>query len=124
MAADLAQEELQRVGRRVGRRLDRRCRLRRALDDLDAAGLELVLQGVELERAERVQLHELVELALAHGAGLLRRGQQVLDRIVREDGLWGDRHPRRDPFAFVSESNTVASRCEPPRGASSSSVPC
>src|SRR5881227_1320474 len=76
VAAGLAQEELERVGRRlVGELLHDRRRRRLALlllGDLDPALVELPVERVDLERVERVELEELGEIGLADRAGGLR----------------------------------------------------
>ena len=97
MPAGLAQEELQRVGRRLERLrrrrrrlLGRRLRLGLALrlgEQLDPAPVELLIDGLGLERIELERLEHLDQLDLAQLAAGLRRLEQRRQLLAREDRL-------------------------------------
>jgi hypothetical protein len=97
VAARLAQEELQRVGRR----LERLCRRRRCLlgwrlrfglalrldEQLDAAPVELLIDGLRLERVELERLQQFDQLDLLQLAAGLRRLEQRRQLLGGEDRL-------------------------------------
>jgi hypothetical protein len=88
----LAQEELQRVGRRLERRrlLGRRLGLRLVLgldEQLDAAPVELLIDGLRLERIELEGLQQLDQLDLPELAARLRRFEQRRELLAGEDRL-------------------------------------
>ena len=92
VAAGLAEEELQRVGRRLARRRRRGGGAGGLLglgllDDVDAAGLELVAQRLELERLQLERLDELEQVQHAHGACGLGAVDEELQLLPVEEPL-------------------------------------
>ena len=89
MAAGLAEEELQGVGRRLGHGGDGRGRLRRRrrVDDLDPALVELAQERFVLERGELVRLDEVGELVQPDRAGLLARLEERSNVVLREQAV-------------------------------------
>ena len=95
--AGLAQEELQRVGRRLERLRRRRRRLLgrrlglglalRLDEQLDPAPVELLIDGVGLERIELERLQHLDQLDLPQLAAGLRRLEQRRQLLAGEDRL-------------------------------------
>ena len=97
VAAGLAQEELQRVGRRLVRGLERGRSglllfLRLLDDDVDPPPLELVEERLGLERVELMSLDQLSKLRLLDRARAFSVLQQSLDVLVLEDRLDLDGH--------------------------------
>ena len=89
MAAGLAQEELQRVGRGLldrgrGGWWRRLLFLRLLDDDLDPATVELAVEGVLLQRVELVCLEDVGELGCLQRPGLLGDVQELKELVVPE----------------------------------------
>src|SRR5205085_4347358 len=101
MPARLAQEELQRVRGGLGRHGDRRRRWRGlfalllVVDDLDAALVELAVDGLGLEHAQLQRLEHVVELRMPNRSGLLSSLEQLLEVRAREYGVQLDRRHTR-----------------------------
>ena len=92
MTASLAKKELQRVGRRLDRRRQQRGdRPLVVVLDVDAAALELAVDGVRLEGVEPVGVDELRELGRANEAGRLTRLEQLVQVLALGEGLEIDR---------------------------------
>src|SRR5690242_12669407 len=98
MAAGLAQEELQRVGRGLERLGDRRrCLLGRRLGlglslrlrcaQLDAAPVELLVDGLRLERIKLERFEHLDQVDLAELAARLRRLEESRELLDGENRL-------------------------------------
>src|SRR5689334_24259494 len=116
MAAGVAQEELQRVGRRLLRNwLRRRRRRRLALLDLrfqhlDAALLELAEDRVGLERLEMQRLENLVEVLVAQRPCLLGLLEQFVQLAGRQDVIdfYRGHRDKQLPATFPRRSNPLA----------------
>ena len=129
MAAGLAQEELQRVGRRLERlgrgrrRLLRRrlglglsLRLRR--EQLDAAPVELLVDGLGLERVELERLEDLDQLDLTELAARLRRLEQ------RGELLGGENRLDLDGGYWIPLNRPSPGRCSRVAKLPKHAVPC
>jgi hypothetical protein len=93
VAPDLAEKELQRVGRRFedlgvargSRRLS--SGLLRGLDDLDAALLQLLVERLDFGGLDLERIQGLRQLGSIEKAGRLAALEQMLDLLVLEGGL-------------------------------------
>ena len=93
MAAGLAQEELQRVGRRLVRERDGLGgRLRKLFDDLDPALLELAVERVGLDRVDPVRFDEVGYVGEGDRTGLLGLFDEEPHILVVEYFLADDCH--------------------------------
>ena len=123
MLAGLAQEELQRVGRRLDGRRDRgwgRRLLLRLVDELDAAPVELDVDGVDLERVELERLEHVLQLGLPQLAVRLGGFQEREQFLAPEDDLDLDR--QRSPRSFCWPNRSAAQGDQNTRGLPKSRV--